>query len=106
MGNSTLGLPETSSKGWKNMRRDRLAELLEVVAFHLDLNARSIISASRKKEISEARALICHFAINDLSYSASEVARFLAISRVNAGRCADRGKKVLDKYQDLKNIVQ
>ena len=83
MGNSTLGLPETSSKGWKNMRRDRLAELLEVVAFHLDLNARSIISASRKKEISEARALICHFAINDLSYSASEVARFLAISRVN-----------------------
>ncbi|RLC10967.1 MAG: transposase [Deltaproteobacteria bacterium] len=83
-----------------------IAELLEVVAFHLDLNARSIISASRKKEISEARALICHFAINDLSYSASEVARFLAISRVNAGRCADRGKKVLDKYQDLKNIVQ
>jgi putative transposase len=60
----------------------------------------------RKKEISQARALICHFAINDLSYSASEVARSLAISRVNVGRCADRGKKVLHKYQDLKNIVQ
>jgi len=41
-----------------------------------------------------------------LSYSASEVARSLAISRVNAGRCADRGKKVLDKYQDLKNVAQ
>jgi len=76
------------------------------VASNLDLNARSIISASRKKEISEARALICHFAINDLSYSASEVARSLAISRVNAGRCAVRGKKALDRYQDLKDIVQ
>jgi hypothetical protein len=60
----------------------------------------------RKKEISQARALICHFAINDLSYSASEVARSLAISRVNVGRCADRGKKVISKYQDLKNIIQ
>jgi len=39
-------------------------------------------------------------------HSASEVARFLAISRVNAGRYADRGKKVLDKYQDLRNVVQ
>jgi len=40
------------------------------------------------------------------SYSASEVARSLSISRVNAGRCAERGKKVLDKYEDLKEIVQ
>ena len=51
------------------------------------------------------RALVCHFAINDLSYSASEVARSLALSRVNAGRCADRGRKVLDRYQDLVDIV-
>ena len=65
-----------------------------------------IISASRRKEISEARALVCHFAINNLSYSASEVARSLAISRVNAGRCAERVKKVLDNYEDLKDIVQ
>ena len=44
--------------------------------------------------------------INNLSYSASEVARSLAISRVNAGRCAERGKRVLDNYEDLKDIVQ
>ncbi len=76
------------------------------MASHLDLDARSIISASRKKEISEARALVCHLAINDLNYSASEVARSLAISRVNAGRCADRGKNVFDRYEELKDIVQ
>jgi hypothetical protein len=28
-------------------------------------------------------------------YSASDVARSLSISRVNAGRCAERGKKAL-----------
>jgi hypothetical protein len=90
----------------KYLPKRPIEELLEIVASHLDLDARSIVSANRKKEISEARALVCHFAINDLSYSASEVARSLALSRVNAARCADRGKKVLDKYHDLKESVQ
>jgi putative transposase len=89
----------------KYLPKRPIEELLEIVAYHLNLNPGSIISASRKREISEARALVCHFAINDLSYSASEVARSLELSRVNAGRCADRGKKVLDRYQDLVDIV-
>ena len=72
-----------------------LQELIEKVASHLNLKTERIISASRRKEITEARALVCHLAINDLSYSASEGARSLAISRVNAGRCAERGKIVL-----------
>ena len=90
----------------KYLPKRPIEQLVEIVASHLDLDARNIISASRKKEISEARALICHFAINDLSYSASEVARSLAISRVNAGRCADRGKEILDRHEDLKDIAQ
>ncbi|MFW6147985.1 MAG: transposase [Thermodesulfobacteriota bacterium] len=90
----------------KYLPKRPIEELVEIVASHLDLNTERIISASRKKTISEARALICHFAINDLSYSASEVARSLAISRVNAGRCAERGKKDLDRYADLKDVTQ
>ena len=79
----------------KYLPKRPIDELLEIVASHLNLDPRNIISTNRKKKISEARALVCHFAINDLSYSASEVARSLALSRVNAGRCADRGKKVV-----------
>ena len=97
-----------AGKDWEKRQGDKISlpELVEKIASHLDLKTERIISASRRKEISEARALVCHFAINNLSYSASEVARSLAISRVNAGRCAERGKKVLDNYEDLKNIVQ
>ena len=86
-----------AGKDWEKRQGDKIAlpELVEKIASHLDLKTERIISASRRKEISEARALVCHFAINNLSYSASEVARSLAISRVNAGRCAERGKKVL-----------
>jgi len=91
----------------KYLPKRPIEELVEIVASHLDLNTERIMSASRKKTISEARALVCHFAINDLSYSASEVARSLAISRVNAGRCAERGKKVLlCRETNLSHIIE
>ena len=82
-----------------------LPDLVEKVAFHHDLDTERIFSANRKKAISEARALVCHFAIHDFNYSASEVARYLAISRVNAAPYVDRGEKA-DMYGDLKDIAQ
>ena len=97
-----------AAEEWED-RRDKeipVSELIEKVAFSLNMRPEVICSSSRKRKIAAARALVCHFAINNLAYSASEVARSLSISRVNAGRCAERGKKVLDNYEDLKNIVQ
>jgi len=41
-----------------------------------------------------------------MGYSASEVGRSLGISRVNVGRCVERGKEVLDQYEDLKDIAK
>ncbi len=97
-----------AAEEWED-RRDKeipVSELIEKVVFSLNMRPEVICSSSRKRQITEARALVCHFAINNLSYSASEVARSLEISRVNAGRCAERGKKVLGNYEDLKNIAQ
>ncbi|GEM_PF-2959542 len=99
-------MPRQSSFENKYVPKRPIEGLVEIVASHLDRNTRKIMSASRKKTISEARALVCHFAIHDLSYRASEVARTLAINRVNAGRCADRGKKIVDRYENLKDIAQ
>jgi chromosomal replication initiation ATPase DnaA len=97
-----------AGEDWEKGRDKEIpvSELIEKVAFSLNIRPKVICSSSRKRQITEARALVCHFAINNLSYSASEVARSLAISRVNAGRCAERGKKVLANYEDLKDIVQ
>lgn len=72
-----------------------LAQLIRKVASHFDLKEKSIFSASRRREISEARSIISHLAINDMGYSASDVGRALSINRVNAGRRAARGKKAL-----------
>ena len=95
-----------AGEDWEKGKEEKtpLAQLIRKVASHLDLKEESIFSASRRREISEARSIISYLAINDMGYSASEVGRFLSISRVNAGRGAKRGQKVLDKYEDLKDI--
>ena len=68
---------------WEDTRDKEIpvSELIEKVAFSLNMRPEVIYSSSRKRQITEARALVCHFAINNLTYSASEVARFLSISR-------------------------
>jgi len=82
-----------------------LPQLVKKVASHLDLKTDRIISACRRQEITEARSLISYLAINAMGYSASEVARTLSISRVSAGRSAERGEKLLDKYDGLRGIA-
>ena len=72
-----------------------LSDLIEKVASQLDLKAEAIISSNRRREISDARAIISCLAVTGMGYSASEVGRSLGISRVNVGRCVERGEKVL-----------
>jgi len=83
-----------------------LSKLIEKVASRLDLKVGAIISSSRRRKISDARAIISRLAVADMGYSASEVGRSLGLSRVNVGRCADRGKEVLGNYLDLKDIAK
>jgi len=89
---------------WEKGRRKRmpLSDLIGTVASHFDLKKVSIISASRKREISEARGIICYLAVNDLGYSTSEVAYALDLRRVSAGQCVIRGEKIFDKNSDLR----
>jgi len=43
-----------------------LVQLIRKVASHIDLKEESIFSSSRRREISEARAIISCLAINDM----------------------------------------
>jgi len=86
-------------------QRIPLAEVITKVGFYLDLEVKSILSSSRRKEVSEARSIISRLALEDMGYSASEVARALDISRVSVARCLERGKKVVDKYEELRDSM-
>ena len=97
-----------AGEDWEKVKKKKmpLEQLIKAVASHLDLKEASLISASRKRQVSEARGIICHLAVNDLGYSTSEVSRALSINRENAGRCSVRGKKAIDKYSDLRDIAK
>jgi len=97
-----------AGEDWEKVTKKKmpLEQLIKAVACHLDLKEASLISASRKRQVSEARGIICHLAVNDLGYSTSEVSRALSINRENAGRCSVRGKKAINKYSDLRDIVE
>ncbi len=92
---------EELEKGKK--KKMPLVQLIGKVASHFDLNKGAIMSARRKGKISEARGIICYLAVNDLGYSASEVARALDLRRVSAGQCVTRGEKLLDKHVSLRD---
>ncbi|MBW2091117.1 MAG: hypothetical protein JRI34_03210 [Deltaproteobacteria bacterium] len=90
---------------WEKGRKQKipLAELINKVASHLDIKKKSIVSASRKKDVSEARGIICYLAVNDFGYSTAEVGCALGLRRVSARQCVVRGEKILDMAPDLKN---
>ena len=80
-----------------------LEELIKAVASHFDVKEHSIFSASRKKDVSEARGIICVLAVNDFGYSTAEVGRALGVRRVSARQCVVRGEKILDRDSSLRD---
>ncbi len=63
-----------------------IEDLIEFVAKQLALSPELICSGSRKKEISEARALVAYLAVEETGHSAADVARYLRIGRANVLR--------------------
>jgi chromosomal replication initiation ATPase DnaA len=57
-----------AGEDWEKGKKKKipLAQSIGKVASHLDLKETSIISASRKRAISEARGIICYLAVTDM----------------------------------------
>ena len=97
-----------AGEDWEKSKKTKmpLAQLIGKVASHFDLKEASIISASRRKEITKARAIICYLAIKEMRYPGTAVGKFLKIRRYSALRCAEHGKKMLDTDRRLWELIQ
>lgn len=80
----------------KYLPKRPIEELIEVVAERLDLTPELICSGSRKRLISNARALLAYLAVEETGHKATDVARILGIKRVSVHHAAKKGKKVLE----------
>ena len=94
-----------AGENWENSTRKKMPveQMIRKVSKHLDLKESSIVSAGRRRVVSEARGIICCLAINDHGYSAKEVANALGLRRVSAGQCVVRDEKILEKEPDLRD---
>ena len=72
---------------------------------NVDLDMEDLKSSKRKRKVSYARTVISYLAVNYLGCNATEIARNLRISGMGVGKCVDRGKKVLDRPEIIKEYL-
>ena len=73
-----------------------LAELIQRVCMRFKTEPRDLISPSRRRQLSKARAVVSYLAVHELGYSGVQVGRELKISGKGVSMCVERGRKIVD----------
>ncbi len=82
-----------------------LDELIRRVAKHREVDLKVLLSSKRTQKISNTRAIISYLAAIELRNSGKEIAPYLNLSEKSVSRCIERGKKLLDKDENLLDYV-
>ena len=83
-----------------------LPELVERISNFLATEREEILSGNRKQKNCYARDLISFIAAQRMGYKFHDIARVLNIHPVSAGRCAEKGKKLVDNYEEIWKILE
>jgi len=90
---------------YRFVKRIPLPELISKISNHLHTDEDELLCGNRKERNCEARALISFFAGRKMGYRFNEVAENLSIHPVTAGRCAEKGKKLVDNDDRIWDIL-
>ena len=90
---------------YKFVKRIALPELVARISNHLETDKNEVLCGNRKEKNCEARALISFFAAKKMGYRFNDVAETLGIHPVTAGRCAEKGKKLVDNDDGIWDIL-
>ena len=83
-----------------------MPELISKVSNHLETDKDDVLCGNRKQKNCEARALISFFAAKKMGYRFNDLAETLGIHPVTAGRCAEKGKKLVYNDDGLWDILE
>jgi hypothetical protein len=90
----------------KTLRRVPLFELVDKISSFLETEKDEVMSGNRKQKNCYARDLISFIAVQNMGYKFHDIARVLNIHPVTAGRCAEKGKKLVDNYEGIWDILE
>jgi len=80
----------------KYLPKRRIEELIEFVAEKFQIEPELICSGSRKKDVSEARAMVAYMAVEETGHRMSDVARILGVKRVSVYNAVEKRKRLLE----------
>ena len=92
--------------GHKIIRKAPLFELTDRISNFLETEKDEVLSGNRKKKNCHARDLISFVAAKSMGYKFNVIAEILNIHPVTAGRCAEKGKKLVDNYKGIWDILE
>ena len=82
-----------------------LVELISKVCAKFGITVKDLVSKNQKRQLSQARGVVCYLAVDELGYSGDDVARMLRISGRGVSDCRERGKKILDKPEIISEYL-
>ncbi len=90
---------------YRAVKRIPLPELISKISNHLETDEDEVLCGNRKERNCEARALISFLAAKKMGYRFNAIAETLGIHPVTAGRCAEKGKKLIDNDDGIWDIL-
>jgi len=91
---------------YKFLRKISLPQLVVKVSAYLDADKNEVLSKNRRLKNCHARDLISFVAAKSMGYKFNDIAEILDIHPVTAGRCAEKGKKLIDNYGGIWDILE
>ena len=93
-------------EGYKFLRKVSLSELVLKVSTYLDADKDEVLSGNKRLKNCHARDLISFVAAKSMGYKFNDISETLGIHPVTAGRCAEKGKKLIDNYEGIWDILE
>ncbi len=82
-----------------------LQDLVSKVCSRFEISFDELASRRRKRNFSQARAVLCYLAVDKLGCSGENMARTLRISGRSVSDCRDRGEKILDNPEIISEYL-
>ena len=76
------------------------------ISTYLDADKDEVLSGNRRLKNCHARDLISFVAAKSMGYKFNDISETLDIHPVTAGRCAEEGKKLIDNYEGVWDILE
>jgi len=81
-------------------------ELVDRISGFLETEKDEVLSGNRRIKNCHARDLISFVATKSMGYQFNDIAALLNIHPVSAGRSAEKGRKLVDNYEGIWDILK